>query len=94
MSLSERFSKLKSQSIASGRVDRQISQNNSTKEKRNNQTQGKRGLKVNNALGLAKNANPRGGKRPTKVGQVTAKGLRSLLVMSRGLPPSAWGHSQ
>ena len=78
MSLSERFSKLKSQSIASGRVDRQISQNNSTKEKRNNQTQGKRGLKVNNVQGLAKNANLRGGKRPIKVGQATAKGLRIL----------------
>ena len=47
MSLSERFSKLKSQATTNnGRVSRQINQTNSTKDKRNNQTQGKRGIQT------------------------------------------------
>lgn len=45
MSLSDRFAKLKSQPAAvGGRINRQVAQKNSTKDKRTAQTQGKRGM--------------------------------------------------
>lgn len=85
MSLSERFSKLKSQSVANGRVNRQIIQNNSTKDKRNNQTQGRRGLQLRNSESSAKNPNVKGGKRLTKIGQSNMKGVSIFENLSRRL---------
>ena len=61
MSLSERFSKLKSQATTNnGRVSRQINQNNSTKDKRNNQTQGKRGIQASAPQNAGKSKGRRG----------------------------------
>lgn len=75
MSLSERFSKLKSQKVVTNsRVSRQTSQINSGKDKRSQQTQGKRGIE-SRAPNATRNNNLKGGnKRPTKVGQANVKG--------------------
>mmetsp|Transcript_47 Transcript_47/g.59 ORF Transcript_47/g.59 Transcript_47/m.59 type:complete len:439 (-) Transcript_47:197-1513(-) len=48
MSLSDRFTKLHNTFIEAGRLKRQTLQNNSLKDKRATQTQGKRGIKGNN----------------------------------------------
>jgi hypothetical protein len=80
MSLSDRFSKLKSQPTGQnnqngqGRVNRQITQVNNTKDKRQTQTQGKRGIQNNAPQNNGKkgnnNNNAKGGKRaPLIVGK-------------------------
>lgn len=60
MSLSDRFAKLKTQPVAAvGRINRQVAQKTSTRDKRTTQTQGKRGMQLaagsgNNSKGKKK----------------------------------------
>jgi hypothetical protein len=76
MSLSDRFSKLQQTgSVQGARVQRQITQNNSTKDKRATQTLAKRGIKGNNTpQNNARSGNKGKGVRSAKVATVGGKG--------------------
>lgn len=81
MSLSDRFSKTMSKTAPppanNGRVNRQINQNNASKDKRANQMQGKRGIASNAGPknnGNAKNNNSKGGRRPL----IVSKGIKGV----------------
>ena len=83
MSLSERFSKLKSQKavVANSRVGRQTNQINLGRDKRSQQTQGKRGVAVKGIPNATRSNNSAKGGRPIKSGQRNIKGaLKRFLV--------------
>jgi hypothetical protein len=86
MSLSDRFSKLQQTGSTQGaRVNRQITQNNSTKDKRATQTQAKRGIKGNNTpQNNARTGNKGKGVRSAKGVTVAGKGQAGKANAGKG----------